>query len=85
MTYNYRTERAPEPIDKVEEAVRLALMEVPAGKLVLGINARNETPGSIAPRLGWPNVAALRVFGGQLLRGGSFLEGRWATRLSTRH
>lgn len=52
MAYDYQDERGPEPNEKVQEALSLALREVPAGKLVLGINAWSETVDSIRAKVG---------------------------------
>ncbi|MBE0466442.1 MAG: glycosyl hydrolase [Candidatus Desulforudis sp.] len=60
MAYEYQDARAPEPNEKVQEAVRLALGEVPAGKLVLGINVWNETPESIRAKAGLAKRYGLR-------------------------
>lgn len=52
MAYDYTYERAPEPIDKVHQAIRSALAEVPKEKIVLGISAWNETPESLRAKVG---------------------------------
>jgi hypothetical protein len=49
MAYDYGTK--PEPVDRVEEAVRLACGSVSPEKLVLGISAINETEDSIADKI----------------------------------
>ncbi|HWQ73730.1 MAG TPA: stalk domain-containing protein [Syntrophomonas sp.] len=49
MAYDYGTK--PEPVDRVEEAVQLAIGSVSPEKLVLGISAVNETEDSIADKI----------------------------------
>lgn len=49
MAYDYGTK--PEPVERVEEAVQLALASVSPGKLVLGISAINESEDSIADKI----------------------------------
>lgn len=53
MAYDYKPYvEAPEPITLVNEAIELALKEVPKSKLVLGISADSETDQSIGSKIG---------------------------------
>ncbi|MCR4435347.1 MAG: stalk domain-containing protein [Clostridiales bacterium] len=52
MAYDYNPQPAPEPVDKVIEAVEEAKSQVPAEKLLLGISASSETPGTISTKVG---------------------------------
>jgi len=54
MAYDYHIDRArkPEPLHKVKEAVVMALSQVPAEKLILGINAVNESSESVREKVG---------------------------------
>jgi len=52
MAYSYIAETRPQPNDKVDEAIRLALADVPKEKLVLGINAFSETPATVKEKIG---------------------------------
>ncbi|HWP96955.1 MAG TPA: stalk domain-containing protein [Syntrophomonadaceae bacterium] len=49
MAYDYGPK--PEPTDMVEQAVKLATADAPAGKLLLGIAVANESASSIASKL----------------------------------
>ncbi|GIO16062.1 hypothetical protein J19TS2_56170 [Cohnella xylanilytica] len=53
MAYNYHSETTPEPNDRVDSAIRLALDEgVPKEKLLLGINVHHENETSVGDKLG---------------------------------
>lgn len=60
MAYDYQTksggtttgEAAPEPIAKVDEAIRLALQETDKGKLILGLNLHSENAASVTKLIG---------------------------------
>ncbi|GMK42231.1 hypothetical protein PCCS19_52900 [Paenibacillus sp. CCS19] len=53
MAYDYKTyTKAPEPLTLVNEAIQLALKEVPKSKLVLGISTYSETEQSIGSKIG---------------------------------
>ncbi|WP_134703598.1 stalk domain-containing protein [Ammoniphilus sp. YIM 78166] len=53
MAYEYHTLKGtPEPLRKVQEAIVMALAEVPAEKLILGITVVNETGKSIVEKVG---------------------------------
>jgi len=50
MAYDYGPK--PEPLNRVEQAIEMALVVVPAEKLVLGISAPSETAESIIEKIG---------------------------------
>lgn len=50
MAYDYGTK--PEPLQQVNQAIQRALTVVPPDKLVLGISVPNETPESLANKIG---------------------------------
>lgn len=53
MAYDYaKSKKGPEPLDKVDESIRLALKEVAKNKLLLGISANSETAASISSKVG---------------------------------
>ncbi|NGQ95145.1 glycosyl hydrolase [Brevibacillus sp. SYP-B805] len=52
MAYAYENEKQPEPLAKVNEAIRLALAEVPKEKLLLGISMGSENEQSVGAKLG---------------------------------
>jgi len=52
MAYDYGEPGRPEPVDKVKQAVDLALQEVPPSKLLLGISTYNENAASIKAKIG---------------------------------
>ncbi len=53
MAYEYhRQQGTPEPMPKVQEAIVMALEQVPAEKLILGITAVNETGQSMVEKIG---------------------------------
>lgn len=52
MAYAYAGEKAPEPLDKVNEAIQLALKEVPKHKLLLGLSMGSENSKSISSVIG---------------------------------
>ncbi|XEC97263.1 stalk domain-containing protein [Paenibacillus tarimensis] len=52
MAYAYEDETRPEPMDKVDEAIRLALKDVDKSKLVLGISLWSETAQSVNQKIG---------------------------------
>lgn len=52
MAYDYQKSDQPEPIDKVNEAITLALKETDKSKLVLGLNMHHENAGSLNPLIG---------------------------------
>ncbi|WP_019423301.1 stalk domain-containing protein [Paenibacillus sp. OSY-SE] len=52
MAYAYAGEKAPEPLDKVNEAIKLALKEVPKHKLLLGLSMGSENSKSISSVIG---------------------------------
>lgn len=54
MAYNYEggSSKKPEPVDKVNEAVTLALKETDKSKLILGLNMDNEDENSVNTLIG---------------------------------
>ncbi|GFN32313.1 stalk domain-containing protein [Paenibacillus xylaniclasticus] len=52
MAYDYSTEDGPEPMNKVDEAIQLALKQVSASKLVLGISTNSENAQTINDKIG---------------------------------
>lgn len=52
MAYDYSYEAAPEPLNRVNEAIQLAMKEVPKTKLVLGISMGSENVQSINSKIG---------------------------------
>lgn len=52
MAYAYANEDGPEPMDKVDEAIRLALKETSKDKLLLGISRGSENAASINSKIG---------------------------------
>lgn len=53
MAYSYISDSQPQPLDKIDEAARMAAAsEVPLHKLILGINAFSETNASVQQKIG---------------------------------
>ncbi|MFC5649435.1 stalk domain-containing protein [Paenibacillus solisilvae] len=52
MAYDYAYDKAPEPLTHVNQAILLAMKEVPKSKLVLGISMGSETAQSISGKIG---------------------------------
>ncbi|MBC8081356.1 MAG: glycosyl hydrolase, partial [Gorillibacterium sp.] len=52
MAYAYGDEKSPEPVDKVDEAIRLALQQTTKGKLILGISLASENEKSVNTKIG---------------------------------
>ncbi|QQE75522.1 glycosyl hydrolase [Brevibacillus composti] len=52
MAYAYEDEKNPEPMNRVDEAIRLALAHVPKEKLILGISMGSENEQSVTQKLG---------------------------------
>ncbi|GGG05553.1 hypothetical protein GCM10010912_57770 [Paenibacillus albidus] len=52
MAYAYEDESGPEPIDKVDEGIRLALKQVSRDKLILGISVYSENEASVNSKIG---------------------------------
>ncbi|WP_052516601.1 stalk domain-containing protein [Paenibacillus popilliae] len=52
MAYAFEDEKAPEPLHKVDEAIQLALKEVPRHKLILGLSMGSENSQSVASVIG---------------------------------
>ncbi|MCM3747687.1 stalk domain-containing protein [Paenibacillus pasadenensis] len=70
MAYAYEGEKGPEPLNRVDEAIRLALKEVGRSKLLLGISMGSETaeslrgPAGLAKRYGLKGIALWRLGAG---------------------
>lgn len=52
MAYAYGDQKASEPTDKVDEAIRLALKQTPKDKLVLGISLASEDASTVNTKIG---------------------------------
>lgn len=52
MAYAYEDESRPEPMNKVDEGIRLALQQVSKDKLVLGISVYSENETSVNAKIG---------------------------------
>lgn len=52
MAYAYEGEKGPEPMDKVDEGIRLALQQVSKDKLILGISVFSENDSSVNAKIG---------------------------------
>ncbi|MDQ0195717.1 stalk domain-containing protein [Paenibacillus wynnii] len=52
MAYAYGDEKSPEPVNKVDEAIRLALQQVNKEKLILGISLASENETSVNTKIG---------------------------------
>ncbi|SES96943.1 stalk domain-containing protein [Paenibacillus sp. NFR01] len=52
MAYDYNNETGPEPMNKVDEAIRLALQQTGKDKLLLGISVYNETDKTVNAKIG---------------------------------
>lgn len=52
MAYAYEGETGPEPMNKVDEAIRLALQQVSKEKLILGISVHSENETSVNAKIG---------------------------------
>lgn len=52
MAYDYSYEKGPEPLKRVDEAIHLALKQVPKDKILLGISMGSENAGTINGKIG---------------------------------
>lgn len=52
MAYAYEGETGPEPMNKVDESIRLALDQVSKEKLILGISVYSENEASVNAKIG---------------------------------
>ncbi|WP_019911918.1 stalk domain-containing protein [Paenibacillus sp. HW567] len=52
MAYAYEGETGPEPMNKVDESIRLALQQVSKDKLILGISVYSENESSVNAKIG---------------------------------
>lgn len=62
MAYAYENEMGPEPMDKVDQAIRLALAKVPKEKLILGISMGSENDQSVNQKIGLAKRYGLKGF-----------------------
>ncbi|MFD0714087.1 stalk domain-containing protein [Paenibacillus sp. GCM10027626] len=73
MAYHYEDETSPEPMKRVDEAIRMSLKEVPKEKLVLGISLASENKSSVNDKIGLAKRYGLK--GVAFWRIGMFGEG----------
>jgi len=52
MAYAYEGEKGPEPMNRVDEAIRMALTQVPKEKLILGISMGSENESTVNQKIG---------------------------------
>lgn len=52
MAYDYTDKKTPEPTDKVDNAIQLALKQVDRSKLILGISLSSEDENSVNTKIG---------------------------------
>ncbi len=52
MAYAFEQEKGPEPLKRVDEAIRLALKETSKDKLILGISLGSENAGTVNTKIG---------------------------------
>jgi len=52
MAYDYTDKKSPEPTDKVDNAIQLALKQVDRSKLILGISLSSEDEKSVNTKIG---------------------------------
>ncbi|MDR0271492.1 stalk domain-containing protein [Paenibacillus sp.] len=52
MAYAFEQEKGPEPLNKVDEAIRLALKETNKDKLILGISLGSENAATVSSKIG---------------------------------
>ncbi|WP_246009408.1 stalk domain-containing protein [Brevibacillus fluminis] len=52
MAYAYENEKQPEPLNRVNEAIKLAIGQVPKDKLLLGISMGSENAQSVNSKIG---------------------------------
>ncbi|TLS51906.1 glycosyl hydrolase [Paenibacillus antri] len=60
MAYAYEGEKGPEPMKRVDEAIRRTLNDVPAEKLLLGISMGSENADSLGAKIGLAKRYGLR-------------------------
>jgi hypothetical protein len=51
MAYSYIDDRFPQPLERIDEAIKLAKREVDPNKLLLGISAFSETPETVGQKI----------------------------------
>ncbi|RUT27993.1 glycosyl hydrolase [Paenibacillus zeisoli] len=52
MAYAYTDEKLPQPVDKIDNAIKLALKSVTKDKLVLGVNLYSENENTVNAKIG---------------------------------
>jgi spore germination protein YaaH len=52
MAYAFENEKGPEPMNRVDQAIKLALAQVPKEKLILGISMGSENEQSVNQKIG---------------------------------
>lgn len=62
MAYAYENEKNPEPLNKVDQAIKLALAQVPKEKLILGISMGSENEQSVNQKIGLAKRYDLKGF-----------------------
>lgn len=62
MAYAYENEKSPEPMNKVDQAIKLALAQVPKEKLILGISMGSENEQSVNQKIGLAKRYDLKGF-----------------------
>ncbi|MGE5701246.1 MAG: stalk domain-containing protein [Clostridia bacterium] len=62
MAYAYENEKSPEPMNRVDQAIKLALAQVPKEKLILGISMGSENEQSVNQKIGLAKRYDLKGF-----------------------
>ncbi|MED4584281.1 stalk domain-containing protein [Brevibacillus choshinensis] len=62
MAYAYENEKGPEPMNRVDQAIKLALAQVPKEKLILGISMGSENEQSVNQKIGLAKRHNLKGF-----------------------
>lgn len=62
MAYAYENEKGPEPMNQVDQAIKLALAQVPKEKLILGISMGSENEQSVNQKIGLAKRYSLKGF-----------------------
>lgn len=62
MAYAYENEKGPEPMNRVDQAIKLALAQVPKEKLILGISMGSENEQSVNQKIGLAKRYNLKGF-----------------------
>ncbi len=62
MAYAYENEKGPEPMNRVDQAIKLALAQVPKEKLILGISMGSENEQTVNQKIGLAKRHNLKGF-----------------------